>query len=132
MEGSGEKKEVVRAWQTFLGNEWDNKGELRGEGGNGLVVEAKPLGMKYYFQERAGCEYPYTEDGNSEGKMLTFPSLATFILEESNDSYGALLHGHDLRNAVSNGEQYVTPSSSALLYIQRLTRDSGPRDESRI
>jgi hypothetical protein len=57
VEGSGEKKEVVRAWQTFMGNEWDNKGELRGEGGNGLVVEVIPLGQKGYYQERTGCEY---------------------------------------------------------------------------
>ncbi|KAH7073737.1 hypothetical protein BKA63DRAFT_39689 [Paraphoma chrysanthemicola] len=54
VEGSGEKKEVVRAWQTFLGNEWDNKGESRGEGGNGLVVEAKIVGTKYFYQERGG------------------------------------------------------------------------------
>jgi hypothetical protein len=45
--------------------------------------------------------------------MLTFPSFATFVLEESHDSYGALLHGHDLRNAVSDGEQYVSPCPSA-------------------
>jgi len=56
VEGSGEKKEVVKAWQTFLGNEWDNKGESRGEGGNGLVVEARVVGTKYYYQERGGCE----------------------------------------------------------------------------
>ncbi|KAF2182806.1 hypothetical protein K469DRAFT_585120 [Zopfia rhizophila CBS 207.26] len=54
VEGSGEKREVIRAWQTFIGNEWDNKGESRGEGGNGLVVEARPLGQKYYVQERSG------------------------------------------------------------------------------
>ncbi|KAF2006174.1 hypothetical protein P154DRAFT_517853 [Amniculicola lignicola CBS 123094] len=54
VEGSGEKKEVVKAWQTFLGNEWDNKGELKGEGGNGLVVEVKPVGAKYFYQERSG------------------------------------------------------------------------------
>lgn len=55
LEGSGEKKEMVRAWQTFIGNEWDNKGELRGEGGNGLVVEVRPLLQKDYYQERGGC-----------------------------------------------------------------------------
>lgn len=55
VEGSGEKKEVIRAWQTFLGNEWDNKGESRGEGGNGLVIEAQPYGQKYFYQERTGC-----------------------------------------------------------------------------
>ncbi|CAN9444768.1 unnamed protein product [Alternaria alternata] len=54
VEGSGEKKEMIRAWQTFLGNEWDNKGESRGEGGNGLVVEARPVGTKYFYQERQG------------------------------------------------------------------------------
>ncbi|KAF2688742.1 hypothetical protein K458DRAFT_359648 [Lentithecium fluviatile CBS 122367] len=54
VEGSGEKKEMIRAWQTFIGNEWDNKGEGRGEGGNGLVVEVKPLGQKNYYQERGG------------------------------------------------------------------------------
>ncbi|KAF2640465.1 hypothetical protein P280DRAFT_549337 [Massarina eburnea CBS 473.64] len=54
VEGSGDKKEVVRAWQTFIGNEWDNTGESRGEGGNGLVVEVKPLGQKNYYQERQG------------------------------------------------------------------------------
>lgn len=57
VEGSGEKKEMVRAWQTFIGNEWDNKGESRGEGGNGLVVEVKPLGAKSYYQDRGGCKY---------------------------------------------------------------------------
>ena len=55
VEGSGDKKEVIRAWQTFLGNEWDNKGESRGEGGNGLVIEARPVAPKYFYQERQGC-----------------------------------------------------------------------------
>ncbi|KAH7411805.1 hypothetical protein DE146DRAFT_641441 [Phaeosphaeria sp. MPI-PUGE-AT-0046c] len=54
VEGSGDKKEVVKAWQTFLGNEWDNKGESRGEGGNGLVIEARVLATQYYYQERGG------------------------------------------------------------------------------
>ena len=56
VEGSGDKKEVIRAWQTFLGNEWDNRGESRGEGGNGLVVEVRPVTVKYFYQERQGCE----------------------------------------------------------------------------
>jgi hypothetical protein len=56
VEGSGDKREQVHAWQTFIGNEWDNKGESRGEGGNGLVIEVQPRAPKAYFQERAGCE----------------------------------------------------------------------------
>ena len=45
---------MIRAWQTFPGNEWDNKGEDRGSGGNGVVIDVRPLGPKYYFQERGG------------------------------------------------------------------------------
>lgn len=56
------KKEVVRAWQTFLGNEWDNKGESRGEGGSGLVIEARPVVEKYFFQERQGCKFYSSQD----------------------------------------------------------------------
>lgn len=55
VEGSGDKREKVQAWQTFIGNEWDNKGESRGEGGNGLVIEVHPRAPKQYYQERAGC-----------------------------------------------------------------------------
>lgn len=57
VEGSGNKREKVQAWQTFIGNEWDNKGESRGEGGNGLVIEVQPRALKEYYQERAGCKY---------------------------------------------------------------------------
>jgi len=55
IEGSGEKKETIRAWQTFIGNEWDNRGESRGEGGNGLVIQVQPRVQKEYYQERSGC-----------------------------------------------------------------------------
>ncbi|KAF1970144.1 hypothetical protein BU23DRAFT_557038 [Bimuria novae-zelandiae CBS 107.79] len=54
VEGSGHQREKVHAWQTFIGNEWDNKGETRGEGGNGLVIDVQPRAPKQYYQERAG------------------------------------------------------------------------------
>lgn len=69
VEGSGDKKEVVKAWQTFLGNEWDNKGESRGEGGNGLVIEARVVATKYFYQERGGCEFVHKME--DEAMMLT-------------------------------------------------------------
>jgi len=53
-EGSGDKKEMIRAWQTFIGNPWDNKGESKGDGGDGLVVEVRPITKKEYYQERTG------------------------------------------------------------------------------
>jgi hypothetical protein len=59
--------EWVNAWQTFRGNEWDNKGEKRAEvlgsaSPSGDVEEAKArieavvLGGKDYYQKREGCE----------------------------------------------------------------------------
>ncbi|KAH7112146.1 hypothetical protein B0J11DRAFT_498353 [Dendryphion nanum] len=54
VEGSGDKREAIRAWQTFIGNEWDNKGESRGDGVNGQIIEVRPQGQKQFFQERAG------------------------------------------------------------------------------
>jgi hypothetical protein len=60
--------EWVNAWQTFRGNEWDNKGEKRAEvlgsvSPSGDVEEAKAkidavvLGGKEYYQQREGCKY---------------------------------------------------------------------------
>ena len=46
----------VAVWQTFRGNEWDNKGERVG-GGNGeeVTVEVQVLGPKNYYETRSGC-----------------------------------------------------------------------------
>ncbi|KAK3371771.1 hypothetical protein B0T24DRAFT_630380 [Lasiosphaeria ovina] len=41
---------VVRAWETFRGNDWDNKGEaVPADGG----IEVRVLGQKNYFMERS-------------------------------------------------------------------------------
>ena len=44
----------VKAWETYRGNEWGNRGEgspLTGDG----VVEVRVLGGKGYFSERSKC-----------------------------------------------------------------------------
>ena len=74
-------KEEVKAWQTFRGNEWDNLGEMRGEGGSNAVLEVRPLGAKEYYQERSSCEYhpsrsPWDKTlGRADG-MATVSALA--------------------------------------------------------
>lgn len=103
VEGSGDKKEVVRAWQTFLGNEWDNKGESRGEGGNGAVIEVKPMAPKQFYQERGGCKDSlYIISGN--GANTLDRSLPVIVFEKSYDSHGNCIHGLGFRNAVFDGE----------------------------
>jgi spore coat protein CotH len=56
-------KEYVKSWQSFRGNEWDNKGEKRGEGEArvaGGVAKANiwvgVMGSKEYYAKRAGCK----------------------------------------------------------------------------
>jgi hypothetical protein len=51
-----ETGESASSWTTFRGNEWNNKGELRGSGDGGSVqIEVRPLASKDYYQERSTC-----------------------------------------------------------------------------
>ncbi|KKY28702.1 hypothetical protein UCDDS831_g00087 [Diplodia seriata] len=56
--GNAKKTEKVRAWQTFRGNEWANRGEKRGETSGKeagqMMAEVRVLGRKEYYQERSG------------------------------------------------------------------------------
>lgn len=105
MEGSGDKREKVQAWQTFIGNEWDNKGENRGEGGNGLVIEVQPRAPKQYYQERAGCTFMQPSVYLHVKTYTDSCSLAHVLLEEPHDPYGCLYPGHCIRHALLDGEQ---------------------------
>lgn len=54
--GTGEGSNKVEAWQTFMGNEWENKGEKR----DGVIpgtLEVKPVGRKDYYTQRQGCKF---------------------------------------------------------------------------
>lgn len=57
--GAAGRADRVEAWQTFRGNEWDNKGEERVADGDAAVakVQIHVLGPKQYYQKREGCEY---------------------------------------------------------------------------
>lgn len=54
--GDQQKSEKVEAWQTFRGNEWNNRGERRAGLAQGSV-EVRPLGMKEYYQARSTCKH---------------------------------------------------------------------------
>lgn len=59
---------VIGVWETFRGNPWENRGaekyvvDVAGHTGGGnakkadVVVEAKVLGKKGFYEERATCE----------------------------------------------------------------------------
>lgn len=49
----------VKAWQTFRGNEWANKGEevpVKVEGATWRGLSVTALGGKLFFMERPACE----------------------------------------------------------------------------
>ncbi|KAF5238583.1 hypothetical protein FAUST_5440 [Fusarium austroamericanum] len=50
----GGEEGIVRAWETFRGNDWNNKGEIVHvkEGSKGRGFEVRAIGGKNYFMER--------------------------------------------------------------------------------
>ena len=53
---------VVEAYQTFRGNEWDNKGERLGAGVD-VNVNVRVLTEKNFYESRGGCEYHLVQKG---------------------------------------------------------------------
>lgn len=56
---------VLGIWETFRGNPWDNRGaekyvvDLAGKTQSDVVIEAKVVGRKAFYEERAKCEFPF-------------------------------------------------------------------------
>lgn len=55
---------VLGVWETFRGNPWDNLGEEKfaasaGSPGDDVVVEAKVVARKEFYEERASCMSPF-------------------------------------------------------------------------
>lgn len=57
-EGKKGERVVVKAWETYRGNDWGNKGqEATRSGGEDGGFAVRVLGYKEYFTERGACEY---------------------------------------------------------------------------
>ncbi|KAK4550792.1 hypothetical protein LTR36_000372 [Oleoguttula mirabilis] len=48
------QQQTIQAWQTFRGNEWDNKGPNYGSGKGELQLQLQPSGHKDFYQARGG------------------------------------------------------------------------------
>ena len=101
---------VVEVWQTFRGNEWDNKGE-RIAGGRDVSVEVKVLGKKNFYESRGGCTSCQNAIIQSscalKRHVLTenWPnSLSNEPIAKSYDLDCGLRNGYDGWNALSDGE----------------------------
>ncbi|KAL1311077.1 hypothetical protein AAFC00_001286 [Neodothiora populina] len=47
-------QELIQGWQTFLGNEWNNRGASYGEQKGELLITLSPNQYKQYYQKREG------------------------------------------------------------------------------
>lgn len=99
-------REYVTAWQTFRGNEWDNKGEVRGQGdGSGEVkVDVRCIGGKDYYQQRQGCTFIHLLGYEDHQTNDVDNSLDSVIPQEPNDPHGTLLAWAYRWHAVPHGE----------------------------
>lgn len=51
---------VIGVWETFRGHQWENRGAEKALGGSGtgdVVVEARVLGKRGFYEQRPKCEY---------------------------------------------------------------------------
>jgi hypothetical protein len=62
---NGEGIEEIKAWTTWSGNEWSNKGEVRGQGEGSARIELRAVAAKVYYQERATCKFNMLQGANN-------------------------------------------------------------------
>lgn len=102
---------AVKAWETFRGNEWGNKGEevpVKSEGESRRGFTVKALGGKIFFLERPACEllalWLYILFAVFDGKLTGVSySLCAEHPQEPHDPNGYRHNGHCIRHAVPNG-----------------------------
>ena len=100
---------VIGVWETFRGNPWENRGaekyvvDVAGKKPTDVVVEAKLLGRRGFYEERAKCEYfvSIPKDCLCRRTMLIsiIDSLATESRQEPHDPHGDRRAGYHCRHA---------------------------------
>lgn len=128
---------ILGIWETFRGNPWDNRGaekyvvDVANKRTTNVVVEAKILGRKGFYEERAKCEYSFhglsflfptppavRVSSTVQHCILTYksPSLTPQPRQEPNDSPRHRRPRLHPRHAEAHGEQYVLPSQISFLH----------------
>ena len=99
-----DRQGVVEVYQTFRGNEWDNKGERLGVGKD-VNVNVKVLVEKNFYESRGGCKDFHAKRLSRELRLTLIDSSFTVgPLEESYDSDRSSGNGHDDWNAIYTGQ----------------------------
>lgn len=116
----------VKAWETYRGNEWANKGEevpVKSEGG-ARGISVKGAGSKIFFVERPACKSltSLLLCRLYGARLIELTDVLSYSFrlqhpQEPHDPDGPGYDGHCLRHAIPNGQQYVFMSLQAsILY----------------
>lgn len=119
---------VAGVWETFRGNQWDNRGmesyvklnSHEGQDGVDVVVQAKVLGRRNFYEERQTCMHP-NKNNNKKKKLLVFmsrgkkqlltmnffSSLANVSAQESDDSDVSVRTCGDVWDSETSRKQYA-------------------------
>ena len=121
----GEKGGSVEVWGTFRGNEWGNKGEVvpvRMDESGVWGVEVGVQGGKEYFMERGGCEslffFIHIRGLGIFANRVVGNSFAAESAEESYDSYCGRKYASCVWDALSHGQQYVSPPPIPIHFLR--------------
>ena len=111
---------ILGVWETFRGNPWDNRGAVKyivdvaAKKQVDVVVEAKVIARKAFYEERAKCEIvilpsTYLACGISlnYANLPLNHSLAIESCQESYDLACNCCHGSYVWHAQADGKQYV-------------------------
>lgn len=110
--GQTEKEEKtvklkVAAWETYRGNDWNNKGEAAVVTNSG-ALEVKVLGAKNFFMERSSCKSPRCPDFAVMGANAALPVNVLSILKNPMILLGLVSMGifFGMPYLVDNSESY--------------------------
>lgn len=137
--GQTEKEErtaklKVAAWETYRGNDWNNKGEAAVVTNSG-ALEVKVLGLKNFYMERSSCRWPRGSDLAVDSANPTLPVNVLSILKNPMILLGLVSMG------IFFGMPYLVDNSTSLdrSSLQRkrachgcstnAKSNSGPRNE---
>jgi hypothetical protein len=127
---------ILGIWETFRGNPWDNRGAekyivdvSKKTGPVDVVVEAKVVGRKAFYEERAKCELE-----------ICFALVFAAVANASNlvSPLSLVKSPMVLLAIVAMGLMFVMPKlmensmSTGSADCSRLTMSSGPRDARRV
>lgn len=136
--GQTEKEErtarlKVAAWETYRGNDWNNKGEAAAVT-NGGALEVKVLGPKNFFMERSGCKLPGGSDFIIMGANANLSVNVLSILKNPMILLGLVSMGifFGMPYLVDNSEslcQYPPEFRACHVRSTNASTNSGPGDE---